>query len=105
MAVFNFDVLDDDGLVGTVIGTARLAGDLLNQSHTCRVALAEDGVFAIEEVSFFFSDEKLRAICIGAGIGIGEAAWLIKGEIRQGFILELETDVAGAASGRVAPES
>ena len=89
-APINFDVLNDNGGIGSVVCTARLAGNFLDQLNAGSIALAKDGVLAVERRSGDFGDEELRAVGIRAGIGVGKAAWLIEGEIRQSFILELE---------------
>ena len=63
------------------------------------VALAEDGVLAVELGDGVFSDKELRAVGAAAGgagasIGHGESAWLVEGERWVDLVLK---EVAGIA--------
>src|ERR1019366_9146369 len=63
---------------------------------------AEDGVVAVQRWIGRLGDEKRRAVGVRTGVGVGEASGLIKVEIGPGLVLDLDADVAGAASGGVA---
>src|SRR4030081_1691301 len=72
------------------------ASDFLDQFHCGVITLAEDGVFAIEAGVGNFSDEELRAIGVGSGIGVGDTPWAIEGDGRRSFIFEFVAGIARA---------
>ncbi len=74
------DVVDDDGGEGFVAGVAFDAGDGGDESDGVGVALAEDGVVAVELGDGVLGDEELGAVGVGAGVGHGEAAGDGEGE-------------------------
>ena len=67
-----------------------------------RVALAEDGVLAVEIRLGELRDEELGAVGVGAGVRHGEAAGNVEVEVGGGFVVEEVAGVAGAVSGVVA---
>ena len=102
----DFDVRDLDRMERPVIARiARHAGDRLDQLHRGRVALAENRVAAIQvrAVGNVLSNEKLRAVGIRSGVGIGETSGAIEFDGGRSLILEFVARIAGAVSGRIAP--
>src|SRR5208337_2407710 len=77
----DFDVVDFDreNRPLAISGGAR---NFLNQFDRGIVALAENGVLAIETGVWDLSDEELRAVGVGSGVGIGETSGAIEGDIR-----------------------
>ena len=70
------------------------------------VALAEDGVLAVELGYDVLSDEELRAVGAlaagsGAGVGHGETTGDVEFEGGVDLVLEVVAGVAGAVSGAV----
>src|SRR5208282_774788 len=101
--VLDFDVRDLHGIDGAVI--ARIAGharDLLHQFDGGCVALAEDGIAAIEAGVRNLSDEELRTVGIGSGVGVGETPGAIELDRWRSLILEFVAGIAGASANRVA---
>src|SRR5277367_152532 len=90
-----------------VIGLiARHAGNLLHQFDGGIVALAEDGVMAIQHIGMsafesHFHDEELRAVGVRSGVGVGETAGTIENDGRRNFILELVAGITFAAAGGI----
>ena len=70
------DVGDEDGGEGFIGGVARDAGDGGSEADGGRVALAEDGIAAVEVGLGGFGDKELGAVGVGAGVGQGEACLL-----------------------------
>jgi len=64
--------------------------NLLQFFHHVHAAddLAEDGVFHMEPGSGYGCDEELAAVGAGAGVGHGEQAGLVEGEIARTLICE-----------------
>ncbi len=93
------DLVDDDRGDGLVVGVALDAGDGGDEQDGVGVALAEDGVLAVELGDGRFGDEELGAVGVGAGVGHGEAAGLVEGEDGVDLVLEEVAGVAGAVAG------
>ena len=97
------DAVDGDGggrFVGCVAIDACDGGD---EEDAMGVALAEDGVLAVELGHGLLGDEKLAAVSAsaggsGAGVGHGEATGLVEGEARIDLVLEEVARVAGAVA-------
>jgi hypothetical protein len=75
----------------------------LNQHDGGVIALAEDGIAAIEAGVGNFSDEELRAVGVGPGVGVCEAAGAIEGDGGRSLILEFVAGVAGAIAFWISP--
>ena len=70
------------------------------------VALAKDGILAVQVGLRRLGDEELRAVGIGSGVGHGEPTRDIKGKAWNDFIGEVVAGVAGAVAAAIArPES
>src|SRR5580698_796712 len=95
------DVIDLHWLIGTVIRITAHPCDLLYQGDAGCVALAEDGVSAVQARVGHLSDKKLRAVGAGTSIRVGEASGTIELEVIRGFILESVAGIAGAGAHRV----
>src|SRR5271167_3554922 len=89
------DVINLYWLVGTIVRVAAHPRDLLQQRHAGVIALAEDGVSAVQARIGNLGDEELRAVGVGTGIGIGQTPWTIELQVGRSFILE---GIAGIAS-------
>src|SRR5580700_5700301 len=61
-----------------IAGVGGHVGNLFYQSDAGLVALAEDGVIAVEVRHGHLRDKKLRSVSVWAGVGIGEAAGLVE---------------------------
>jgi hypothetical protein len=68
------DAVDEDRGERLVILVALDAGDGRDQQDRVGVALAEDGVLATEFGNGVLGNEELRAVGVGPGVGVGEAA-------------------------------
>src|SRR5205814_7624010 len=82
-----------DRPVRAVISIATHGRDLFHQRYRRFIALAEDRISSIEHIGLLsgkwhFGDEKLGSVRVRSGIGIGETAGLIKGQVRRDFVLE-----------------
>src|SRR5258708_11953030 len=91
--------VDHDRRDGLVVGVAVDVRDGGYEKDAVGVALAEDGVLAVEMGHGVLGDEELRAIGAaaggaGAGVGHGEAAGLVEGGYAADLIL---TEVAAIA--------
>ena len=91
----DFNVLDFDR-TERAFAVRGHASDYLDQFHCGVITLAEDGVFAIEAVVGNFSDEELRAVGVGSGIGVGETPGAIEGDSGRSLILEFVAGIARA---------
>src|ERR1019366_588175 len=99
--VTDFDVrdLDRTNRALTVLGHA---GDFLHQIDGGLVALAEDGIAAIEAGVGNLGDEELRAVGVGSGVGVGETAGAIELDGGRSLILEFVAGIAGTGAKGVA---
>src|ERR1700730_491743 len=95
------DVVDLNRAVRPIVGIASHVGDLLHQGNCGLIALAEDGVSAIQAGVRNLSNKELRAVRVGTRVGIRQAPGTVKLQIWGGLILERETNVAAAAAGRI----
>src|SRR6266851_1806463 len=84
-----------------VAGVAGHACDLLFQHNTGVVALAEDGVPAVQMWRRDLRDEELRAVRARSGICHGEAAGTVKHQGGYDFVLELVSGIARAIARRI----
>jgi hypothetical protein len=101
------DVVDDDRGKGFVARVTLYAGDGGNQQGGVRVALAEDGVLAVELWDIGLGYEELGAVGAAARgaracIGHGEEAGLVEGEGGVDLVLEEVAWVAGTIAHAVA---
>ena len=87
---------------GLVVVVAFDAGDGGDHQDGVGVALAEDGVLAVELGDGVLGDEELGAVGVGAGVGHGEASGDGEGERGIELIVEVVAGVAGAVARRVA---
>src|SRR5208337_1677412 len=96
----DFDVRDLDGMDRgfAVHGHAR---DFLDQFDRSIIALAEDGVFAIEARIGNFGDEELRSVGVGSGVGVGETPRAIELDRGRSLILEFVAGIARAIAGGI----
>src|SRR5260370_39428193 len=88
------DVLDDHRGERFIFRRAVNTGDGRDELDGASVALAEDGVLAVELGDRLLRDEELGAVGPGAGIGHGEAAWDVVGEGGDKFVV---VEVGGVA--------
>ena len=100
-------MIDDYGCERFVVGVAFDARDGGDEQDGVRVADSEDGVLAVELRDGFFGDEELAAIGAaaggtGAGVGHGEEARLVEGEVGVDLVLEEVAGIAGAIADAVA---
>src|SRR5712671_1487950 len=94
-AAFNLDVSNFYRTKRPIV--ARVGGhvcNLFDQRHGYIVALPEERVFSIQMRRCNFSDEELRPVGIGSGVGIGETAGPVERQIGGNLILEFITRVA-----------
>ena len=91
------DVVNLHRAIRPVVGVAAHAGNLFHQSDGGFVALAEDGVSAIQVRVGNFGDEELGAVSVRAGVGVSQASGPIKLQSRGSFVLELETNLPASA--------
>ena len=91
----DFDVRDLDR-TERAFAVGGHASDLLDQFDGGVIALAEDGVLAIEAGIGNFSDEELRAVGVGSGVGVGETPGTIEGEHGRSLVLEFVAGIARA---------
>src|SRR5207248_1652041 len=90
-------------IIRTVVALiAGAASHVFHQVNRVLVALAEDGVLAIEPGGGAFGDEKLRAIGIRSGVGVGQPSADVELEVGRNFVIHIEAGAAGAVSERVA---
>jgi len=94
------DAVDDNRSERFVARVAFYARDGGDEQGGVGVALAEDGVLAVELWDLGFGDEELRTVgassgWAGAGVGHGEEAGGVEGEVGVNLILK---EVAGVAS-------
>jgi hypothetical protein len=91
----DFDVSDLYVMQWTVIaGVPRHASDLFYKFDGSVVALTENCVATVEAGIGNFGDEKLRAVGVRAGVGIGEASGAVEFDVGAGFILEFVAGIA-----------
>jgi hypothetical protein len=62
------DAFDDDRLERAVPVVSRDAGDGFNNLDRCVIALAEDGVVAVETVDGMLGDKELAGVRVGAAL-------------------------------------
>ena len=98
----NGDLFQGDWHQGLVVAVALYSGDGSDNEKAGGIALAEDCVVMVERVGFCNSDEELAAICIGSGVGHGQASRPVEGQVRIELVLEAETRAAFAGARRVA---
>src|SRR5208283_4873813 len=83
------------------VRTTRQTGDLLYQFDGGVIALAEDGVAAIEAGVGNFGDKKLTSVGVRPGVGVGETSGTIKFDVGRSFILEFVAGIAKAFAGGI----
>src|SRR5260370_36936857 len=100
---FDRDRLHYQVLARSVLCAARDVGDLVNHVLALHY-FAEDGVLAGKPISGGHSNEKLRSVGVGPGIGHGQLALLVE-PVRQtfGFVLKLVASAAQAVTPGSAP--
>src|ERR1700692_3167081 len=91
----DFDVRDLDG-TERAFAVRRHTSNFLDQFDGGIIALAEDGVLTLEAGGGNFSDEKLRAVGVGPGIGVGETPGTIECDIGRSLVLEFIAGIARA---------
>ncbi len=96
------DFLQNHRLKGAVVAVAFYSGDGADDEEAGGVALAEDGVVAIERLSLCHGDEELAAVGVGSGVGHGQAAGAVEGQAGIELIFELEAGAAVSGAGGVA---
>src|SRR6267378_3585597 len=96
----DFDVRDLDG-TERALSVRSHASDFLDQFDGGVIALAEDGIAAVQAGVGNFGDEELRAVSIGSGIGVGETPGAIEGERGRSLILEFVARIARAVAFRI----
>ena len=96
------DVINLHRAIRPVVGITAHAGNLFHQSDGGFVALAEDGVSAVQMRVGNFCNKELRAVGVRTGVGVGQASGTVKLQGWGSFILELEANVAASAAGRIA---
>src|SRR5579863_6804681 len=75
---------------GTVVaGVGGLVRDYFYEGYASVVALAEERVIPVQVRSGDLGDEELRAVGVGAGIGVGESARFVEQEVGRDLVLEL----------------
>src|SRR6266581_8682023 len=77
------------------------ARDLFDQLDRGRIALAEDGISAVEAGIWNLGDKKLRAIGIPASICVGKASRTVERQAGRGLILEFVTGVPHTIAGGI----
>src|SRR5438067_9746581 len=78
----NRNFIDLYWILGKVVCVPRHASNLFHQLHARIVTLAEECVAAVQAGIRDLSNEKLRAVRVGPGIGVGEPARPVKSQIR-----------------------
>src|SRR4029077_4090167 len=94
-STMDFDVRDLDG-TERAFAVSCHTSNFLDQFDGGIIALAEDGVLAIEAGIGNFSDEKLRAVGVGSGVGVGETPGPIESDGGRSLILEFVARIACA---------
>jgi hypothetical protein len=84
----DFDVRDLDG-TKRAFAVGRHASDFLHQFDCRVIALAKNGIAAIEAGVGNFSDKELRAVGVRSGVGVGETAGAIEGDVGEVSFLNL----------------
>ena len=88
------DLVEHDRSEGLVHAVAFDAGDGRGDGDRGGVALAEEGVVAVELRRGGDSDEELRAVGVGAGVGHGEAAGYVEAQGRGDLVAQVVAGVA-----------
>src|SRR5208282_957878 len=96
----DFDVRDLDG-VDRTFAVRGHASDFLHQFDCRVIALAENGVPAIEAGVRHFGDKELRAVGVGSGVSVGESSGAIELDAGRSLILEFVAGIAGAVARRI----
>ena len=89
-------VLADDHGIQSDFSVAD-AGDSTDEFKSLN-HLAEDGVLVIQPGGFDLGDEELASVGVGAGVGHGQKAGLIKGSAAAEFVGELIAGASDAAA-------
>src|ERR1700687_4695412 len=76
------------------LSVLRHASDILDQFDGGRIALAEDGIAAIEARVGNLRDEELRTVGVGSGVGVGETTRAIELDGGRSLILEFVAGIA-----------
>src|SRR5258708_20604314 len=96
----NLYMRDLDGTERT-LSVRSHARDFLYQFNGGVITLAENGVTAVQAGVGNFGDEKLRAVGVGSGIGIGETPGTIESQGGRSLILESVARIARTGTGGV----
>ncbi len=98
------DRVDDDGLQWQVVAVARQVGDAVDDGKGRGVALADDGVVAVEDMHRVQGEVELGVVGVGSGVAEGEASGAVEGEAGDGLGGEAEADIdrAGDVAGDIA---
>src|SRR5258707_1859050 len=89
-----------DGAEGA-FAVRSTAGVFLYQFYGGASTLAKKGETAVQAGVGNFGDEKLRAVGVGSGIGIGETPGTIESQGRRSLILESVARIARTGTGGI----
>src|SRR5260370_37421502 len=84
------DLVSLHGIMRPIVCIARYGADFVAQLNGSVIALAEDGVAPAQmrAMRTILGNEKLRAVRVRPGVGVGEASRTVESQVRRSFVLE-----------------